>query len=88
MSHRGTRREVDNAGVLVRNDDVTSMEFVAMVLESVFEKSRDEALKIMLETHDNGRFICGIYTEARAQDLTGRAMALAQRAGYPLQFRR
>jgi hypothetical protein len=51
--------------VLVHNDDVTPMEFVAMVLESVFEKSRDEALKVMLHAHHDGRAICGVYTDAR-----------------------
>ena len=72
--------------VLVFNDDVTSMEFVAKVLETVFEKSRDEALKIVLEAHHDGRAICGVYAEARARDLASQAMVLAQRAGYPLRF--
>jgi ATP-dependent Clp protease adaptor protein ClpS len=72
--------------VLVHNDDVTSMEFVAMVLESVFGKSRDEALKIVLDAHHNGRAICGVFAEARARDLASQAMVLAQRAGQPLQF--
>ena len=72
--------------VRVVNDDVTPMEFVVRVLESVFEKSRDEAIKIMLETHREGRAICGVFPEARARDLIGHALALAERAGHPLQF--
>lgn len=72
--------------VLVSNDDVTPMEFVAMVLEKVFEKFRDEALKIVLKTNHNGRGVCGAYPEARAPELANQAMVLAQRAGYPLQF--
>ncbi len=72
--------------VLVLNDDITSMEFVAKVLQEVFEKSYDEALKILLEAHHKGRATCGVYTEARARDLATRATIAAQRAGYPLQF--
>ena len=72
--------------VLVHNDDVTTMEFVAMVLESLFEKSRDEALKIILDTHHHGHAVCGVYADARARDLASQAMVLAERAGHPLQF--
>jgi ATP-dependent Clp protease adaptor protein ClpS len=72
--------------VLVANDDVTPMEFVVWVLEKVFEKSRDEAIKIMLEAHRDGQATCGVYVEARARDLASHATVLAQRAGHPLRF--
>ncbi|WP_407178992.1 ATP-dependent Clp protease adaptor ClpS [Bradyrhizobium sp. STM 3562] len=72
--------------VLVANDDVTPMEFVVTILEEVFEKSHDDAVKIMLEAHRDGQATCGVYAEARARDLAGQATILAQRAAFPLRF--
>jgi ATP-dependent Clp protease adaptor protein ClpS len=62
------------------------MEFVVFVLEEIFEKSRDEAMKIMLEAHRDGQAVCGVFAEARARDLASQAIAAAQREGHPLQF--
>ena len=72
--------------VSVANDDITPMEFVVELLEGRFGKSRDEAIKIMLEAHRDGSAVCGVYPEARARELVAGAMALAQKAGHPLQF--
>ena len=72
--------------VLVANDDVTPMELVVHLLEGVFEKSRDEAVKIMLQAHHEGQATCGVYANAQARDLVSHATALAQRAGHPLHF--
>jgi ATP-dependent Clp protease adaptor protein ClpS len=72
--------------VLVANDDVTPMEFVVVTLEKVFEKSRDEATKLMLEAHRDGQATCGVYAETRARELASHATALAQQAGFPLHF--
>jgi ATP-dependent Clp protease adaptor protein ClpS len=72
--------------VRVANDDTTPMEFVVLVLEEIFEKSRDEAMKIMLEAHRDGQAVCGVYTEARARDWPVRQFVAAQREGHALQF--
>jgi ATP-dependent Clp protease adaptor protein ClpS len=72
--------------VLIANDDVTPMEFVVHVLEGVFEKSHDEAIKLMLEAHHMGQAVCGVYADERAGDLLSQATALAQQAGHPLQL--
>jgi len=50
------------AKVLLLNDDETTMEFVVQVLEGVFEKPREEALKLMLEIHRDGSGECGAQT--------------------------
>ena len=47
--------------VILINDDYTPMEFVIYVLQTIFKKTYDEAKKIMLKVHNEGKGICGIY---------------------------
>jgi ATP-dependent Clp protease adaptor protein ClpS len=72
--------------VLIVNDEMTPMELVVDLLERVFERSWEEATKIMLEAHHTGQATCGVYPDARARELLGQATALAEQSSYPLQF--
>ena len=72
--------------IVVANDDITPMDFVVALLEEVFEKSRDEAIKIMLEAHREGQATCGVYAESRARDLASQATAFVQGSAFPLRF--
>jgi len=70
------------AKVLLLNDDETTMEFVVHVLESVFSKTREEALRLVLEIDRDGRGECGVYAVGRASDIaalarTGQAQGLS-----------
>ncbi len=47
--------------VLMLNDDYTPMEFVVHVLERFFQKTREEATRIMLHVHRRGVGVCGAY---------------------------
>lgn len=47
--------------VLLHNDNYTSMDFVVDILVSVFRKSSVEASKIMMEVHEKGAGIAGVY---------------------------
>ena len=49
------------AEVLILNDDVTTMEFVVEILEQVFDRDCEGAIRIMLEVHHEGSGVCGIY---------------------------
>jgi ATP-dependent Clp protease adaptor protein ClpS len=71
--------------VLLLNDDETTMEFVVQVLESVFGKTREEALKLVLEIHRDGSGECGVYAVGQASTIVARVAALADRNGYPLR---
>ena len=48
--------------VLLHNDDYTTMEFVVEILMIVFNKSPEEATRIMLNVHRKGIGVCGVYT--------------------------
>lgn len=71
--------------VILLNDDYTSMEFVVMVLESVFNKSRPESVEIMLAVHTAGRGVAGIYTRELAETKIQHVETLAQLEGFPLK---
>ena len=71
--------------VLLLNDDYTPMEFVVMVLESVFNKRQEEATQIMLHVHKNGEGVCGIFTYEVAEAKCKSVMDLAKKHEHPLQ---
>ena len=71
--------------VLLHNDHYTTMEFVVEVLEKVFRKARAEATRIMLNVHNEGVGLCGIYTAEVAETKVEIVHTLAQKAGYPLK---
>ncbi|HEX3029572.1 MAG TPA: ATP-dependent Clp protease adaptor ClpS [Clostridia bacterium] len=48
--------------IILLNDDYTTMEFVIEILMGIFHKSATEATKIMLDVHEKGKGIVGIYT--------------------------
>jgi ATP-dependent Clp protease adaptor protein ClpS len=73
--------------VLLMNDDYTTMEFVVHVLQKFFDKSEDEAMRIMLTVHEKGHGVCGIYTREVAETKAARVVQYAQEHQHPLQTR-
>lgn len=71
--------------VLLLNDDYTPMEFVVYVLERFFNKSRDDATRIMLNVHQNGVGVCGVFTYEVAETKVTQVLELARRNEHPLQ---
>jgi ATP-dependent Clp protease adaptor protein ClpS len=71
--------------VLLLNDDYTPMEFVVQVLETFFNKSREEATRIMLHVHKKGVGLCGVYTYEVAETKVAQVLAAARQAQHPLQ---
>ena len=67
------------------NDDYTPMEFVVHVLERFFQKSREEATRIMLHVHRRGVGVCGVYTYEVAETKVTQVMDLARQNQHPLQ---
>ena len=71
--------------VLLHNDDYTTMEFVVMVLQSVFGRPNSEAVQIMLHIHKKGIGIAGIYAYEIAETKVAQTLALAEQNDYPLK---
>ena len=71
--------------VLLHNDDYTSMEFVISILETVFNKSAPDATKIMLNVHNEGRGIAGVYTREISETKISIVHQLAEKNGFPLR---
>jgi len=71
--------------VLLLNDDYTPMDFVVQVLEVYFNKTREDAMRIMLEVHQTGVGLCGVYTFEIAETKVAQVLAAARQAQNPLQ---
>ena len=71
--------------VLLLNDDFSTMEFVIEILTKVFRKSLEESEQIMLDVHNNGKAICGIYTQEIALTKVSQVNPMARKAKFPLK---
>ena len=71
--------------VLLLNDDYTPMEFVVLVLERFFNKSREDATRIMLHVHQNGVGECGVFTYEVAETKVTQVIDFARENQHPLQ---
>ena len=71
--------------VLLHNDDYTTMEFVVSILVNIFQKSRHEATAIMLNVHNEGLGIAGIFTREVCETKIAIVHELAKKNGFPLR---
>lgn len=71
--------------VLLHNDDYTSMEFVVSILESIFQKSQQDAMRIMLNVHEKGIGVAGIYTREVCETKIAVVHELARKNEFPLR---
>jgi ATP-dependent Clp protease adaptor protein ClpS len=71
--------------VLLLNDDYTPMEFVIVVLQQFFRMDREQATRIMLKVHHEGRGICGVFPKDIAATKVEQVLAFARQQNHPLQ---
>jgi ATP-dependent Clp protease adaptor protein ClpS len=71
--------------VILLNDDFTPMEFVVHILTHFFNKTQEEADKIMLEVHNKGAGLAGVYTREIAEMKVQQVTTLARKNQYPLK---
>lgn len=73
--------------VYLLNDDYTPMDFVVLVLRRFFNKNTDEAKNIMLQIHNSGVGICGLYPFEIAETKASNVINLSRKHQHPLQCR-
>lgn len=71
--------------VVLNNDDYTTMEFVVDVLATIFHKTPTEATKIMMDVHQKGKGIVGVYSYDIALTKTLQVEEMAEKEGFPLK---
>lgn len=70
--------------VVLRNDDVTTFEFVRDMLRDVFELDDAATHQIAMTTHQEGRAVIGRYPPDLAATRVESARSRAREAGFPL----
>lgn len=71
--------------VFLLNDDYTSMDFVVEILMKTFRKNFQDAHRIMIEVHQKGRGLCGVYPYEVAETKVHQVAILARENGFPLK---
>jgi len=71
--------------VFLLNDDFTTMDFVVSILENVFKKTPSEAVQIMLQVHNQGKGVAGIFPLQIAEAKIDLVHTKAQGEGFPLR---
>lgn len=67
------------------NDDFTPMDFVVDLLMRFFHKSETAANQLMLQIHNEGSAICGVYTRDIAETRLQQVETASRTSGHPLR---
>ncbi len=78
-------KKPDMYAVVLINDDYTPMEFVIYVLQTIFKKNYEDAKKIMLLVHNEGKGICGIYPLDIAETRANQVIEFSRINQHPLE---
>jgi ATP-dependent Clp protease adaptor protein ClpS len=60
------------------------MEFVVEVLSRFFKKTGEQAVQIMLQVHEQGKGVAGIYHHEIAETKVSQVHSYARANGFPL----
>jgi len=82
---RDKNKEPEEFKVILLNDHFTTMEFVVEILMSIFHKKAEDAMLIMLDVHQKGRGIVGVYPWDIAVTKTEQVHAAAEANEFPLR---
>jgi ATP-dependent Clp protease adaptor protein ClpS len=72
--------------VVMFNDDITTMDFVVDILVKIFHKTTIEAANIMMDIHQRGQGVAGIYTYDIAHTKKTQTDQLSAEKGFPLKL--
>lgn len=79
-------QEPHHYNVIMHNDDFTSMEFVVEILIGIFHKEENEAERLMLLVHEQGRATVGSYPYDIAVTKVQTALMRAKQQGFPFRM--
>ena len=82
---RPRTRKPSNYKVLMLNDDYTPMEFVVLCLQRFFSMGIDDATRVMLQVHQQGVGVCGVFTYEVAETKVALVTDFARENQHPLQ---
>ena len=82
---RPRTKKPSNYKVLMLNDDYTPMEFVVLVLQNFFSMGIEDATKVMLQVHQKGVAVCGVFTYEVAETKVTQVIDFARENQHPLQ---
>jgi len=82
---RPRTKKPSNYKVLLLNDDYTPMEFVVLILQQFFTMSIEDATRTMLQVHQNGVAVCGVFTYEVAETKVTQVTDFARENQHPLQ---
>ena len=82
---RPRTKKPSNYKVLMLNDDYTPMEFVVLVLQRFFTMSIEDATRVMLQVHQQGIAVCGVFTYEVAETKVALVIDFAREHQHPLQ---
>ncbi|HBQ44365.1 MAG TPA: ATP-dependent Clp protease adapter ClpS [Thiomicrospira sp.] len=71
--------------VLLLNDDFTPMDFVVEVLSRFFGLDLTTAETVMMQIHQQGKAICGVYSKEIAEMKVNQVNTFARENGHPLK---
>ncbi len=70
--------------VVLLNDDYTPMEFVILVLKQFFGMETERATQVMLQVHQTGAGICGVFTGEIAETKVYIVNQFSKESQHPL----
>ncbi|MRX26698.1 ATP-dependent Clp protease adapter ClpS [Kangiella sp. HZ709] len=70
--------------VILLNDDYTPMDFVVEVLRKFFALHEEDATRVMLQVHHDGKGVCGIFTADIAETKVVQVNEFSRNNEHPL----
>lgn len=72
--------------VIMHNDSYTTMDFVIEILINIFHKPLPQAHSLMMQVHNEGEGIAGVYPYDIAVSKRLQAEKYAEESGFPLKL--
>lgn len=70
--------------VVLLNDDYTPMDFVVCVLTRFFGCSVSQAVELMLQVHQSGKAVCGVFSRDVAETKVNHVNDFSRENNHPL----